>query len=88
MVEKLKSRVFEEKMGVGPDSIKTRVLNVDKLKESKKKEDEVNETGCWIKFRFFGRCISSRSKVESSISGSSTQYGNFSRLEFSNLIHC
>ncbi|KAL4581741.1 hypothetical protein LXL04_006269 [Taraxacum kok-saghyz] len=61
-------------MGVGPDSIKTRVLNVDKLKESKKKEDEVHDTGCWIKFRFFGRCISSRSKVESSISGSSTQY--------------
>lgn len=61
-------------MGVGPDSIKTRVLNVDKLKENKKKDDEVQETGCWIKFRFFGRCISSRSKVESSISGSSTQY--------------
>lgn len=59
---------------MGPDSIKTRVLNVDKLKEGKKKEDEVHETGCWIKFRFFGRCISSRAKVESSISGSSTQY--------------
>ncbi|KVH92717.1 Concanavalin A-like lectin/glucanase, subgroup [Cynara cardunculus var. scolymus] len=43
-------------------------------KVSKKKEDDVQETGCWIKFRFFGRCISSRSKVESSISGSSTQY--------------
>ncbi|KAL9994819.1 putative protein kinase RLK-Pelle-RLCK-VIIa-2 family [Helianthus debilis subsp. tardiflorus] len=64
-------------MGVGPESVETRVLNVDKVekvKESKKKEDDGEETGCWIKFRLFGRCISSRAKVESSISGSSTQY--------------
>ncbi|KAD6795996.1 hypothetical protein E3N88_06892 [Mikania micrantha] len=63
-------------MGVGPESVETRVLNMDKLKESKKKEDDGDgeETGCWVKFRFFGSCISSRSKVESSISGSSTRY--------------
>ncbi|XP_071710585.1 serine/threonine-protein kinase PBL34-like [Rutidosis leptorrhynchoides] len=61
-------------MGVGQDSLKTRVLNMDKLKESKKKEDDGEETGCWIKLRFFGGCISSRSKLESSSSGNSTQY--------------
>ncbi|KAD4586693.1 hypothetical protein E3N88_24294 [Mikania micrantha] len=61
-------------MWVGPESLETRVLNVEKLKENKKKQDDGEETGCWIKFRLFGRCISSKVKVESSISGSSTQY--------------
>lgn len=70
-------------MGVGPDSIKTKVLNVDNVKGSKKKDGGDGDgdgdgdgvvTGCWIKFKLFGRCISSRAKVESSISGSSTQY--------------
>ncbi|KAI7742407.1 hypothetical protein M8C21_022888, partial [Ambrosia artemisiifolia] len=64
-------------MGVGPETVRTRVLNVENVKERKKKEDDDGdgeETGCWIKFRLFGRCIPSRAKVESSISGSSIQY--------------
>lgn len=61
-------------MGLGSDSIKMGPSGEGKSKNSKKKEDDVEETGCWIKFRFFGRCMSSGSKVESSISGSSTQY--------------
>lgn len=69
---------------MGPDSIKTRVLNVDKLK----KESDGEETGCWIKLRFFGKCISSRSKVESSSSGTSTQYGNFKNLHLLCLLIC
>lgn len=70
---------------MGVESVRTRVLNVEKVKGSKKKENDGDgeETGCWIKFRLFGRCISSRAKVESSVSGSSTQYGN---LLNSNLI--
>ncbi|KVI02498.1 Protein kinase, ATP binding site-containing protein [Cynara cardunculus var. scolymus] len=40
----------------------------------KKKEDEIEIRGCWIKFSFLGRCISTRSKVESSICGSSIPY--------------
>uniref|UniRef100_A0A2P2LNJ0 non-specific serine/threonine protein kinase n=1 Tax=Rhizophora mucronata TaxID=61149 RepID=A0A2P2LNJ0_RHIMU len=32
------------------------------------------ETGCWFKLRSMGSCISSRSKVDSSVSGSSTNY--------------
>ncbi|KAH7570157.1 hypothetical protein JRO89_XS05G0059700 [Xanthoceras sorbifolium] len=47
-------------------------------KKKKKVEDEVEEeeeeTGCWVKFRFIGSCISSRSKVDSSISGTSTHF--------------
>ncbi|KAI3761980.1 hypothetical protein L1987_52403 [Smallanthus sonchifolius] len=63
-------------MGVGPESVKTRVLNMDKVEDSKKKDGDGNgeETGCWVKMRIFGRCISSRDKVENSVSGSSTQY--------------
>ncbi|KAK1406361.1 hypothetical protein QVD17_41655 [Tagetes erecta] len=65
---------FGGKMGVGVESVRTRVLNV---KEKKKEDDGDGEViGCWIKFRLFGTCISSRAKVESSVSGSNTQYGN------------
>ncbi|XP_050237649.1 serine/threonine-protein kinase PBL34-like isoform X1 [Mercurialis annua] len=32
------------------------------------------ETGCWFRFRFMGSCISSRSKVDSSLSGATTHY--------------
>uniref|UniRef100_A0A5B7A3W7 non-specific serine/threonine protein kinase n=1 Tax=Davidia involucrata TaxID=16924 RepID=A0A5B7A3W7_DAVIN len=56
-------------MGLGPDAVKVGTSN-----ERKKKDDDAEETGCWIKFRFLGSCISSRSKVDSSISGTSTQY--------------
>lgn len=38
------------------------------------------ETCCWIKFSFITSCISSRSKVDSSTCGTSTNYGNSSRL--------
>lgn len=57
-------------------------LSKSKTRKKKKKvEDEVEEegeTGCWVKLRFIGSCISSRSKVDSSVSGSgtSTHYGN------------
>ncbi|CAI9276999.1 unnamed protein product [Lactuca saligna] len=55
-----------------PEKIGT--LSVDKMEESKKKEDEIEIRGCWIKFRFLGRCISTRSKVENSICGNSIPY--------------
>jgi len=51
-----------------------------KGRKKKKKEDgeveEKEETGCWFRLRFIGSCISSRSKVDSSVSGTSTNYGN------------
>lgn len=63
-------------MGVGPDAIHMGSWNVDKSKGKKKKDDEVEQTGCWVKLRFMGSCMSSRSKVDTSNSGSgtSTQY--------------
>lgn len=62
-------------MGLGPDAIPVGAWNVEKSKERKKKDGEDEMTGCWFKFRFIGSCMSSRSKVDGSISGTSTQYG-------------
>ncbi|KAK9052446.1 hypothetical protein SSX86_029075 [Deinandra increscens subsp. villosa] len=62
-------------LGVEIDSEKNGNLNVDKIKGCAKKEDEIEVTGCWIKFRFFGKCISTRSKVETSVCGSNSPYG-------------
>lgn len=42
----------------------------------KKKDGDLVETGCWVKLRLMGSCISSRSKVDNSISGISTHCGN------------
>ncbi|KAL9240886.1 hypothetical protein vseg_015056 [Gypsophila vaccaria] len=36
--------------------------------------DSGGSTGCWINLSFIGSCISSRSKVDSSVSGTSTNY--------------
>lgn len=48
-----------------------------KQKNNKEQVETVEEeTGCWIALRIFGSCISSRSKVDSSISGTSINYGN------------
>ncbi|KAJ0433002.1 putative protein kinase RLK-Pelle-RLCK-VIIa-2 family [Helianthus annuus] len=49
-------------MGIDSEQMGTR--NVDKMH---KKDDEIEVKGCWVKFRFFGKCISTRSKVETSI---------------------
>ncbi|XP_059648892.1 serine/threonine-protein kinase PBL34-like [Cornus florida] len=62
-------------MGLGGDGVKVESWDVGKSKggkKKKKKDGAVEETGCWVKLRFIGSCISSRSKVDSSISGIST----------------
>lgn len=71
-------------MGLGPDAIQVGNWEVGNSKGRKKKDDEEEATGCWIKFRFMGSCMSARSKVESSVSSSSTQYG-ISLIPFSKL---
>ena len=63
---------------MGPDAAKVGNWEVAKAKEKKKRDDDAEVSGCWIKFRFLG-CVSSRSKVDSSISGTSTQYGILSQ---------
>ncbi|KAH7851199.1 hypothetical protein Vadar_008496 [Vaccinium darrowii] len=60
-------------MGFDSDAVKVGLWGVEKPKIRKKKDDDAVETGCWLKFRFLGKCMPSGSKVESSISGSSTQ---------------
>lgn len=63
-------------MVLGPDAIQVGAWNVGKSKAKKKKKDEENEgTGCWIRFRFMASCMSSKSKVDGSLSGNSTPYG-------------
>ncbi|KAH0677554.1 hypothetical protein KY285_025355 [Solanum tuberosum] len=59
-------------MGLGGDGEKGESWDVEKSKGKKKKEVAEEETGCWTKLWFIGSCISSRSKVDSSISGIST----------------
>ncbi|PON33353.1 Mitogen-activated protein kinase kinase kinase [Parasponia andersonii] len=63
-------------MGLGPEAIQVGAWNVGKSNGKKKKDEEDGGTGCWIKFRFMGSCLSSKAKVDGSISGSgtSTQY--------------
>lgn len=64
-------------MGLGGDALKKESWDVGKSKGRKKKDgDSEEETGCWIKLRFIGSCMSSRSKVDSSISSISTHCGN------------
>ncbi|KAE9605499.1 hypothetical protein Lal_00025591 [Lupinus albus] len=55
------------------------VSNSKGRKKKKKKEvevvvEEVEGAGCWVSIRLFGSCVSSRSKVNSSLSGTSTHY--------------
>lgn len=67
-------------MGYGDNNaIQAGSLDVDKSKGSKKKVDDgaKKERGWWFRFSFFGSCLSSRPKVDSSISGTSTHNGNF-----------
>ncbi|GER51509.1 protein kinase superfamily protein [Striga asiatica] len=62
------------------DGLKMESLDVKKSKGRKKKkndtdvddDDETVESGCWTKLRFIGSCISSRSKVDNSVSGITT----------------
>ena len=79
--------VIEREMGLGGENGKVESWEVGKSKVVKKKKKkevveakggvEEEEIGCWVRLRFLGSCISSRSKVDSSISGTTTHYGNF-----------
>ncbi|XP_022750628.1 probable serine/threonine-protein kinase PIX7 isoform X6 [Durio zibethinus] len=42
---------------------------VEKKSSRKKKDGGEEETGCWVKLRFMGSCMSSRSRVDNSMSG-------------------
>uniref|UniRef100_A0A9I9DQ41 non-specific serine/threonine protein kinase n=1 Tax=Cucumis melo TaxID=3656 RepID=A0A9I9DQ41_CUCME len=62
-------------MGLAPNDSKVETWIEGKSRtaseKKKKKENELEEeTGCWVKLKFIGSCIPSRSKVDSSLSGS------------------
>lgn len=63
-------------MGLDGDGIKVESCE-SKGKKKKKEKEGVEDSGCWIKLRFIGSCISSKSKVDSSISSISTICGNY-----------
>ncbi|KAH6791139.1 Protein kinase superfamily protein [Perilla frutescens var. frutescens] len=75
---------FGGKMGLGPEAINKVARDVGNSKSRVRRkvlndddEDDAVETGCWYnKFRFFGSCLATRAKVDSSVSGSgsSSQY--------------
>ena len=69
---------FEEGKVKSWDMCKSKGRKKNSEKEDLDDEAVVEETGCWVKLRFIGSCISSRSQVDSSVSGTSTHYGNFS----------
>lgn len=64
-------------MGLAPESINVGTFRFGKSNDKAKKDekDDAMETGCWIKLKFLGSCVSLKSKVDSSVSGSSTQLG-------------
>ncbi|KAL2335556.1 hypothetical protein Fmac_016769 [Flemingia macrophylla] len=59
-------------MGFGSNAVQAGSLDVDK---SKKKEGGGKERKWWFRFSFFGSCIPSGSKVDSTISGTSAHNG-------------
>ncbi|KAK8507604.1 hypothetical protein V6N12_017897 [Hibiscus sabdariffa] len=71
-------------MGLVPGDIQVGPLNVEKSKGKKKKDGEDGEPGCWFKFRFMGNCLSPRTKMEGSISGTSTPYAESKSTNESN----
>ncbi|KAL5582385.1 hypothetical protein UlMin_014827 [Ulmus minor] len=58
-------------MGLGPDATKVKTWGVNRSKVEEKKDGAMEETGCWVRFSLRS-CIPSRSKVDSSMSSTST----------------
>lgn len=74
-------------MGFEKNAIKAGSLDVGKSNNGRKSKDgkEKKERGCcWAKFSCIGTCIPSRSKIDNSISATSTHHGDF--LPISRLI--
>lgn len=68
-------------MGFRNNAIQAGSLDFGKSKGKMKKDDDEKEIGCCVKFSCFGKCLPSRSKVDTSISGTTSAHsGNFSFL--------
>jgi len=75
-------------MGFGNNAIQAGSLDVGKSKVKMQKAGSEKEIGCCVKFCFIGSCMPSRSKVDTSISGTSANSGNFLSffIPFSSLV--
>ncbi|KAG5082046.1 hypothetical protein JHK82_052209 [Glycine max] len=62
-------------MGFGSNAVQAGSLDVDKSNERKKVEGAGKERKWWFRFSFFGSCIPSGSKVDSTISGTKAHNG-------------
>ncbi|KAK8302016.1 hypothetical protein V6Z11_D04G058800 [Gossypium hirsutum] len=71
-------------MGLVPGDIQVGPWNVENSEGKKKKDSEDGEPGCWFKFRFMGNCLSPRTKMEGSTSGTSTPYAESKSTNESN----
>lgn len=66
-------------MGLGPGTVQVEAWEQVGKSKGRKKKGSLEDFGCWsFKIRLMGSCISSRSKVDNSLSSSSTHCGNFS----------
>jgi hypothetical protein len=65
----------ELQIGAWDGGEKTKETAGKKNKTVKRAEDE--QPGCWIKLPLMGSCMSSRSKVDTSISSASTRCGEY-----------
>ncbi|KAK6913200.1 Serine-threonine/tyrosine-protein kinase, catalytic domain [Dillenia turbinata] len=54
-------------MGFGSNALQAEAWDVNNKSKGRTKDGE--ETGCWVKLRFISGCMASRSKVDSSMSG-------------------
>lgn len=73
----------ELQIGAWDGAGKTKESTGKKNKTVKKVEEREEQPGCWIRFPLMGSCMSSRSKVDTSISSASTRCGEFNRCYFS-----
>ncbi|KAL3844645.1 hypothetical protein ACJIZ3_002048 [Penstemon smallii] len=71
-------------MGLGPEAINGGTMYMGRSKSRARRkvlndddedydEDDTGYSRCWFRFRFLGSCLSPKSKVDSSVSGSSSQ---------------
>ncbi|CAB4305456.1 unnamed protein product [Prunus armeniaca] len=60
-------------MGLVLNDSKVKTWDGSKSKGKKKKDEAVEETGCWVKFSF-GTCMPSRSKVDSAMTGTTISF--------------
>lgn len=52
------------------------------IEEEGEEDNDTVDAKCWVKFRFLGRCLASRGKVNTSVNGRRAQNGNFQKQHY------